>query len=128
MNNLQYTPLEFRTLLRRIVRRLDSQIHHELNNTSEMDRNHLIQISQKLDDLSTLTKDLILVTSQTSEVTYYVSWHIDITYKQIPNIQLNVHPVSESDYFPFLLSLTLNHYILKDLLAIHTIPNPWSIS
>lgn len=128
MNNLQYSMIEFSEVLRKIINQLDARIYHELNDTEKADCSHLIQNHQRLADLTELIHDLILVISQTSEVTYYVNWRISIGHKQIPEIQLSIHPISENDYYPFTLSTTLNHYLLKQLLRTHIIPNPWEIS
>lgn len=129
MNTLQYTQSEFLAILQEIIKKQIQNLNKELSTSKEqLSLANIIQYQHQADNLSTLMSDLALVSSYTEEITYYINWEITINYKQIPNVTLDIHPVTESDYYPTPLSAIFNHYLVKYLIAKGNIPNPWKIS
>lgn len=129
MNTLQYTQAEFAVILHKIIRKQAQNLAKELTAIKgQPSLAQVVQYQRQTIDLATLMNDLSLVSSYSEEITYYITWEITINYKQIPKITLAVHPVTKSDYFPTPLSTTLNHYLVKFLVAKQVIPNPWKIS
>lgn len=128
MNTLQYTQAEFALVLHKITRQQAQDLDKGLAAIkSQPSLAQVVRYQRQAGDLATLMNDLSLVCSYSEEITYYIAWEIMINYKQIPQVALVVHPVSESDHFPVPLSTTLNHYLIKYLIAKRVIPNPWEI-
>ena len=129
MNTLQYTQVEFALVLHQIARQQVQSLAKELATTkSQPSLAQVVRYQRQASDLATLMNDLSLVSSYSEEITYYIAWEIMINYKQIPQVTLVVHPVTEGDHFPVPLSTTLNHYLIKYLIARRVIPDPWKIS
>lgn len=94
----------------------------------QVTQEQLIQLEHSCRELTTITQDLQLLMSLPTDTTYYIKWQINMQEAELPDISLNVRPVTPASHHPLTISPQLTDLFIDYFVKVGCIPNPWLIS
>lgn len=79
-------------------------------------------------DLATIAHDINALLSFPTDTRYYIKWQINIQEAELPEISLNIRPVTPTSHHLFKISPQLTDLFIDYFIKVGRIPNPWLIS
>ncbi|MCH5357341.1 hypothetical protein [Limosilactobacillus reuteri] len=101
---------------------------HFLLAQNQVTQEQLIQLEHSCRELTIITHDLQLLMSLPTDTTYYIKWQINLQETELPDISLNIRPVTPNSHYPLRVSPQLTDLFIDYFVKVDRIPNPWLIS
>lgn len=79
-------------------------------------------------DLATISHDITVLLSLPLDTTYYIKWQLTISEDQLPDLDLQIRPVTPNSHRPVTISSQLINCFADYFIKVGRIPNPWLIS
>ena len=95
---------------------------------NQVTQEQLIQLEHSCRELTTITHDLQLLMSLPTDTTYYIKWQINFQEAELPDINLNIRPVTPASHHSLRVSPQLTDLFIDYFVKVGRIPNPWLIS
>lgn len=88
----------------------------------------LAQFEHNCHNLAIVTNDLQLLINLPTDTVYYIKWQVTILEEQLPDITLQIRPITLSSHHSITVSSQLTELFIDYFIKTGRIPNPWLIS